>query len=62
MKATIDRDGCVSCGLCAEICPQVFAIDDDGRAKVIAQPQRGNVHEAREAEASCPVQVISVED
>ncbi|MGI5877833.1 MAG: ferredoxin, partial [Christensenellales bacterium] len=24
MKAYIDRDGCISCGLCAETCPAVF--------------------------------------
>ena len=24
MIAKIDRDGCISCGMCVEICPEVF--------------------------------------
>ena len=34
MQATIDRSGCISCGLCAELCPEVFAIAVDGMAEV----------------------------
>ena len=30
MKAEIDRDGCISCGLCASICSGVFRMGDDG--------------------------------
>ena len=49
MNATIDREGCISCGICAELCPDVFAIAGDGRAEVIAQPSRGSIHDAHEA-------------
>ncbi|HCM13445.1 MAG TPA: ferredoxin, partial [Lachnospiraceae bacterium] len=28
MKAKLDRSGCISCGLCAETCPDVFRIAD----------------------------------
>jgi len=62
MKAIIDRDGCISCGLCVEICPEVFEFADDGLAKVAEHPTRSNIHQAHEAAESCPVQVISVED
>ena len=36
MKATIDRTGCIGCGLCPDICPEVFQMADDGLAEVIA--------------------------
>ena len=40
MKATIEREGCISCGLCAETCPAVFYIADDGRADIKQDPTR----------------------
>ena len=38
MKATVDRDSCIGCELCASICPEVFEIDDEQIAIVIADP------------------------
>lgn len=62
MKAEIDREGCISCGLCAETCPDVFAMAEDGKAEVIVEevPQEAE-EQAQEAEEGCPVSVISVE-
>lgn len=62
MKAKIDRDGCISCGLCTEICPEVFEFAGDGLASVINNPTRDNIDKAHEAAESCPVQVIEIED
>ena len=62
MKAFIDRDGCISCGVCIEVCPDVFEFADDGLAQISSQPTRSNIHKAHEAAESCPVQVITVED
>ena len=62
MKAKLDRSGCISCGLCAETCPEVFEIADDG----IAEVHQDNIPEevedrAIEAQDGCPVSVITVE-
>ncbi len=62
MKAVVDRNGCIGCGLCAELCPEVFEILDDGLAEATTQPTRSNIHKAHEAAEGCPVQVIKVED
>lgn len=62
MKATIDRDGCISCGLCPEVCPEVFRMADDGKAEVyLDEVPSGTEDTAREAAEGCPVSVISVE-
>lgn len=62
MKATIDREGCISCGLCAELCPAVFRMADDGFAEVIADPVPADAEDdAVSAQDSCPVSVITVE-
>ena len=62
MKAVIDRDGCISCGLCAETCPQVFRMADDGLAEVyVDEVPEEEEDAAAEAAEDCPVNVISVE-
>lgn len=61
MKANVDKETCIGCGLCPSICPEVFEMDDDGKAKAIADsvPEKC-VDEAKDAESSCPVNAISV--
>lgn len=62
MKATIDRSGCIGCGLCTETCPDVFRIADDGLAEVYTDPiPEDTESSAKEAADNCPVGVISVE-
>lgn len=61
MRGYVDKDLCIGCGLCPDICPEVFKMDDDGKA--IAQ--EGGIPEvvinlAKDAEAQCPVEAISV--
>lgn len=62
MKIVIDREGCIGCGLCATICPDVFRMADDGLSEVYAEPSQSNADSAKEAAESCPVEVISVEE
>jgi len=62
MKASIDRDGCIGCGLCAEICPSVFRMDEEGLAEVYGEITDETQGSAEEARDSCPVSVISIEE
>ncbi|MEA4832655.1 Ferredoxin [bioreactor metagenome] len=60
MKATIDRKGCIACGLCVSTCPEVFRMADDGLAEVYTDPVPESVEEtATEAQENCPVSVIT---
>ncbi len=58
MEVKIDREGCISCGLCIETCPAVFQFADDGLAEVIAVPAPADEQAVREAAGGCPVNVI----
>ena len=41
MRVRVVREGCIGCGQCAEICPQVFCLASDGLARVEQQPEAG---------------------
>ncbi|MEQ8156362.1 MAG: ferredoxin [Clostridiaceae bacterium] len=62
MKAFVDKDTCIGCGLCPSICPEVFDMDDDGKAKAIDEELDPALEDgAKEGEESCPVNAIKVE-
>ncbi len=62
MIAKLDRDGCISCGLCAETCPEVFRMAEDGIAEVWQEEVPEEVEDqAIECQENCPVSVIEVE-
>lgn len=62
MKAVVNKDVCIGCGLCPNICPEVFSMDDDGLAVAIEEEIDDTVIDsAKEAEDSCPVEAITVE-
>lgn len=61
MKAHVDKDTCIGCGLCPSIAPEVFDMDDDGKAKeIVDEVAEENQDAAKEAEESCPVNAIEV--
>ena len=33
MNAYVDQTGCISCGLCVSMCPQVFVFNEEGKAE-----------------------------
>lgn len=62
MKAHVDQDTCIGCGLCPSIAPEVFEMRDDGKAHVICDPiPESQEDSAKEAEGSCPVNAITTE-
>ena len=61
MKAKV-TEGCISCGLCMSVCPEVFRMSAEGVSEVYAQPTPENEDDAREAAESCPVSVIVIEE
>lgn len=61
MKATVDLDTCIGCGLCPSIAPGLFEMQDDGKAHTILSAVPEDIEAAaEESEESCPVNAIEV--
>ncbi len=61
MTANVDQSGCIGCGLCADTCPEVFRMNDEGLAEAYADVTNDNQDAAEEARDGCPVSVITIE-
>lgn len=63
MRVVIDYAKCIGAGTCADICPEVFEMGDDGLAHVINENPEPALHEkVKEAVAECPTGAIYVEE
>ncbi len=62
MKAYVDKDLCIGCGLCPNICPEVFEYGLEDVATVIVDTVPKDAEDsAKEAADSCPSEAIRVE-
>ena len=61
MKVNIDREGCISCGLCVNTCPEVFRFADDGLAEICGDCNEHSA-EVKDSAEGCPVNVIHIEE
>jgi ferredoxin len=57
-KVIVNQEMCIGCGACANLCPQVFALQDDGKSEVIDETGAGC--DVDIAVNSCPVGAITV--
>ncbi len=62
-KVSVDRDLCIGCGLCSDQCPNVFVLEDDGKAVVTSQEAaQAEIECARDAALTCPTEAILIEE
>ncbi|MFA5754242.1 MAG: ferredoxin [Patescibacteria group bacterium] len=53
----VDKNMCIGCGMCVGLCPDIFALDADGKSEVIKDEVTPC---AKEAAKNCPVGAINV--
>lgn len=61
-RVVIDEECCIGCGTCAELCPDVFEMDDAGEKAHVILPEGGDEECIEEAITSCPNECISREE
>lgn len=73
MKIIIERNKCIGCGSCVQVCPKIFEMKEDGRAglkkertkkgrsskEVLGMEAQGCAEEAAKV---CPVQCIIIKN
>jgi len=57
----LDQGYCTGCGSCAELCPEVFAMDELNEKASVILPEGGGEKCIEEAMAMCPGDCISWE-
>lgn len=57
----IDEEECLGCESCVEVCPAVFAMNDDGDKAIVLADANADEDCVDEAIASCPAECISKE-
>jgi ferredoxin len=62
MKAIVDEETCIGCGLCADTCPEVFEMGDDKAVVKVEEVPENAVDSCREAAENCPVEAIQIEE
>lgn len=59
MNLKVNKDKCISCGMCVSTCEEVFEFDDDNQAMVVENPvSEEHMEEATIAMESCPTGAI----
>lgn len=63
MAKIIKIEGCIGCGACAGVAPDIFEINADGVAECIFGEEIDDAYEAdaNDAAGACPVSAITVE-
>ena len=63
MKAIVDQDACISCGMCIDVCDGVFSYNSEGKSVAIdSDIPEDLLGSAQEAKDVCPVEAISILD
>lgn len=61
VKIKVDQDLCIGCGMCINMCPDVFMYNEESLSTVKSDLAEFNLQSVEEAREICPVDAITVE-
>jgi ferredoxin len=61
MQVRVDVEVCTGCGVCVELCPEVFDLRDDVSVVLVDEVPEDLADVVREAADACPTEAIIVE-
>lgn len=61
MKIKVNQETCIGCGMCVDVCPELFKLNDDYKSECInSEVSKELTDKAQEAVEVCPVEAIEV--
>jgi ferredoxin len=57
-RVSIDKDECIGCGSCEDICPEVFRLNEETEKSEVIKPEGGPEDLIEQAMAECPMSCI----
>ena len=61
MKARVEPDICIGCGLCVDTCPGIFRMEGDKAVAFVTQVPKELEEACKKATDECPVTAIILE-
>jgi ferredoxin len=55
---SVDQALCIGCGVCVDMCPEVFVLTADGKAQTVKT--ECDQHSMEEIAGACPTEAINV--
>jgi ferredoxin len=63
MRIVVDRNLCESNGVCVQLAPDMFVIDDDDKMRLLVErPSPDRIERAKTAVRKCPRSALSLVD
>ena len=59
MKVLIDQEACIGCGLCVQVCPDVYEMQGDKAVAKMEEVPEDKAEETKNAGEQCPVNAIT---
>ncbi|MFH1305648.1 MAG: ferredoxin [Candidatus Omnitrophota bacterium] len=60
MKAVIDKEKCIGCGLCVQVAPSVYEMQEDKAVMIGDEIAEDKVEDAKNGADQCPVTAIVI--
>ncbi|MGB2601826.1 MAG: ferredoxin [Candidatus Omnitrophota bacterium] len=60
MKAIVDAEKCIGCGLCAQVAPEIYEMQDDKAVVLSDDIPEEKADDAKSGAEQCPVMAIEI--